>query len=137
MAECNRSEDKPRVPTPIALGLTLCDLVIVEEGTRKQSLIGTPLRLKANRFPYIPPPFFAHSALADGFGPATIHLLGIRLDNGEEIGRKEREVQFADRLQELHVLFRIDHWVFPVAGAYEFSLYVDGECVTRRRVIIR
>jgi hypothetical protein len=29
------------IPTPVALGLTLCDYVIVEEGTKKESLIGT------------------------------------------------------------------------------------------------
>ena len=62
------------VPTPVALGLVLCDVVIVEEKTKKVSLIGTFARIKANEFPATPLPFSVRAVLTDGSGDATIKL---------------------------------------------------------------
>jgi hypothetical protein len=61
------------VPPPIALGLTLCDYVIVEEGTKKVSLIGTFTGIAVDHFPAVPQPFSVFSALIDGLGDATMN----------------------------------------------------------------
>ena len=45
------------VPCPVALALVLCEKVIVEEGTRSASLIGTFNHLDAGAFPFVPLPF--------------------------------------------------------------------------------
>ena len=37
------------LPPALALGLTLCDYVLIEEGTRRVSLIGTLTRVTADR----------------------------------------------------------------------------------------
>jgi hypothetical protein len=120
------------VPTPIALGLSLCDLVLIEEGTRKVSLIGALTRMTAGNFPYESPPFFAFAALIDGLGNAILELTVNRLDTTEEVHRRERRVRFTDRLRELHVVFHIADCVFPVPGVYQFTLFVDGHWVTQR-----
>jgi hypothetical protein len=55
----------PMVPTPIALGLTLCEKVIVEEATRNITLVNCFSRLRAAAFPFQPVPF---SVCAARFG---------------------------------------------------------------------
>lgn len=122
------------IPLPLGLGLTLCDYVLIEEGTRKISLIGGLRWLTADSFPYVPPAFFAHAALIDGLGNATIGLRAVSLDMDDEIYLENRPVHFSDRLRELHVVFRVVDCAFPAPGWYVFELLVDGEKVTSRRL---
>jgi len=122
------------VPRPVALGLTLCHYFLVEEGTRKVSLVGVFSKLTSDQFPYVPPTFFVHAALTDGLGNATIDLVFTRLDTDEEVGVRRRQVRFANRLGELHVVFQVANLAFPVPGAYLFTLLVDGEWVAQRRL---
>lgn len=39
------------VPQPVVLGLLICDHVIIEEGTRKTTLVGTFESIRAGGFP--------------------------------------------------------------------------------------
>ena len=51
------------IPPPIALGLTLCEKVIIEEGTRAATFVNTFSTLIEERFPTPPhvlPPCSAH-----------------------------------------------------------------------------
>jgi len=121
------------VPTPVAVGLTLCDYVLIEDGTKRASLIGGLTRMEAGSFPYLAPPFFVFAALIDGLGDATVDLIATRLDKNDRVYTRRRSVRFSDRLRELHVVFRIDDCHFPAPGYYQFSLLVDGEWVAQRR----
>jgi hypothetical protein len=53
---------------PVAIGMTLCDYVIVEEKTKKVSLIGAFTGMRVSRFPSDPSPFSVYAALTDGLG---------------------------------------------------------------------
>jgi hypothetical protein len=121
------------IPPPIALGLTLCDLVIVEEDTRKVSLIGNLTRWTADNFPYTAPPFFAFSALTGSVGEGRMDLVVARLDTGEDIYRQHRVVHFTDRLRELHLILRVGNCVLLAAGWYQATLLADQEWVAQRR----
>ena len=122
------------VPRPVALGLTLCDYVIVEEKTKKVSLIGTFTGIRVSDFPSAPQPFSAYAMLTDGLGDASITLTVSRMDTAEEIYRREMTSRFSDKLAELRVHFRVLNCQFPSAGWYQFSLLVDGEWVAQRLV---
>jgi hypothetical protein len=122
------------VPPPVAFGLTLCDYALIEEGTRRVSLIGTLTKLTADRFPLLAPPFYASAALTEGLGDATIDLVATRLDSGDEVYTRQRQVHFSDRLRELQVIFRIADCSFPAPGVYQFTLLVDGEWLAQRRL---
>jgi hypothetical protein len=58
------------VPPPTVVGLTLCDVVIVDEGTRKVSLINTFTGIRLASFPASPQPFCVYTTLAGGQGEA-------------------------------------------------------------------
>lgn len=124
-------------PLPVVLGLTLCDYVIVEEGTRKLSLIGTFTTLAFKQFPTPPRPFSLFLALTDGVGHAKIDLVMKRLQNGDELHRQTVVVEFAGKLEETHLLFRVDDWNFPDPGWFEFSVFVDGNLLAQRKLEVK
>ena len=73
------------VPTPIALGLTLCERVMVEEGTRQVSLIGTFNGLRRTAFPFVPPPFYVFATLTGSAGNAEIELTVRAVSTDDEV----------------------------------------------------
>src|ERR1700724_3349625 len=86
---------------PVALGLTLCDYVSVEERTKKVSLIGCFTGLAVSRFPAIAQPFCVFAVLTDGLGDGTIDLVVFQLDTGEEVFSYRSPISFPDKLTEV------------------------------------
>lgn len=122
------------VPLPVALGLTLCDAVIIEQGTNKASLIGTFSTFRAGQFPFTPLPFCVFAPLTDAQGDADVSLTIERLESNERIEEASQRVRFPGRFAEVRVLFRLATCTFPQSGTYLFTLLVDGEWVAHRRV---
>jgi hypothetical protein len=121
-------------PKPIALGLTFCDYVIVEEKTHKMSLVGTFANIAASRFPAVTQPFSIVAVLTDGLGPATVEVIATRLDTDHRILSRRMEIHFPNRLTEVGVHFRLKGCYFPSAGWYEFVLLVDSDWIAQRRL---
>jgi hypothetical protein len=122
------------IPPPIPIGLTVCDYVIVEEGTGKVSLIGSYSDIGVPHFPAVAPPFCVVATLTNGQGNATIELTLTHLETDEETHSVRQTVQFPSRFTEVLLLYRIAGWTFPEAGTYLFTLQVDGEWIAHRRV---
>ena len=125
------------IPPPRAVALTLCDAVIVEEGTRKVSLINTFTGLRLSHFPAAPQPFCVYATLTDGQGEGLVELAVTRLETDEEIYSLRRPLRFPDRLTDVGVLFRISGCVFPAPGTYLFTLLLDGDWVAHRRIRVQ
>jgi hypothetical protein len=122
------------VPTPIALGMNLCDYVIVEERTKKVSLIGTFTGMSGDRFPFTARPFSIHAVLTEGAGSGTIQLEVVRLDTGEVVYTHRGGIFFPDVLQEVICHVRLQQCEFPTPANYQFTLLIDGEWVAQRRL---
>ena len=122
------------VPCPVALGLMVCEKIIVEEGTRNVTLVGCFARLRVDQFPTGPQRFAVYAVLRDGHGRATISLVATRLDTGEETYNVQGVVHFPDRLTDVHALFRVNHCSFPAPGQYALALLIDGELVAQRQI---
>lgn len=75
--------------------------------------------------------------MTDGSGDATIKLLLVRLETGDEVWSQEVPYHFPDRLIEVTLLFRSLQWSLPVAGWYQLMLLVDGELVTQRKIFVQ
>ena len=121
-------------PRPIVVGLTLCDHVIVEEKTKKISLIGAFTGLSAPAFPARVPPFSVFTVLTDGSGSATIKLLVTHMDTNEEVYSHEGVQFFPNKVAEVRYHLRLRQFAFPAAGSYQFTLLVDGEWMAHRRL---
>jgi len=118
---------------PVALGLCVCDYVIVEEKTRKASAIGMFSGMGLEHLPGRALPFSVFAALSDGLGVVTIRLVITRLDTGAQIFSRENQVNFMDKLTEVYFHFRVRTCVFPAAGWYEAVLLANGEWLAHRR----
>ena len=59
------------------------------------------------------------------------------LQSGDELHKQSIFAEFPDKLEEVHLLFRITDWNFPLPGWYDFSVYVDGELLTQRKLEVR
>ncbi len=117
---------------PIAIGMVLCEQVIVEEGTHNV----TPVNCFNFRELEVLPgeaSFFALAWLADGEGELSIRIVVERLDTLEEVYRYTRKFAFTNRLQETRCVAKIRGCQLPVAGYYQVSLIIDDEFVAHRK----
>jgi hypothetical protein len=121
------------IPTPIAVGLMLCEHVVVEEGTRHISMINTFARWKVGPFPSTPRPFYFVATMVDGEGNGTIELAVTQEDDADSVYEARHSVRFPDRLKETRAIFRVNNCSFPAAGLYYATLSVDGEWVAQKR----
>ena len=121
-------------PPPIALGLTICEKIIVEEGTRKLTLVNAFTRIDESEFPSPARTFFVVAVLTNGRGDATIEVTLTRLDTDETMYIRRIAAHFPDPLQELRLSHRIEAFSFPAPGLYQFALLVNGAWVAQRRI---
>jgi hypothetical protein len=125
------------VPRPVALGLMLCEKVIVEEGTKSVSLIGTFSKVRGRTFPLTTIPFCVVATLTGAQGEGTVSLNVTDLRTNEEKPVRTERMDFAHRFAELRIAWRLPRFVFPEPGDYVFTLMVDDEWVAQRRIIVR
>jgi hypothetical protein len=125
-------------PKPIAIGLLLCDRVIVDKDTNSPSAIGIFTGLAVNGFPSESQRFSVLAMLTDAQGDGRGKLVVYRLDEHwlrqEEVYATEHMVQFPDRFAVVNFNLRVRSIRFPVAGSYELVLFVDADEVAHRRV---
>ena len=122
------------IPTPMAAGLHLRDMVILAVGTNKLSLIGTFEAVRVNRLPALPRPFCVVAFLTNGLGTGELDPSVAHLGGGEQVYSRRGTQYFPDRFSLVRLVFRIQDFGYPAPGVYSFSLAVDGEWVASRRL---
>ena len=121
-------------PAPIALGLFLCDRVIFDQETRCPTPVNIFTGLAVDQFPSDPQRFSVFAALSDGHGQGTMELRVAHRGTSGEIFAQRYPIQFPDRLDVVNVNIRLRRLRFPVAGVYEFVLWIDGNFITQRNL---
>jgi hypothetical protein len=124
------------VPKPIALGLTLCEKVIVEEGTKNVTLVNIFTKMYVEEFPSPPQRFAAFAMLKGGQGDGIIQIAITHLENDEEVYTLQNVVHFPDRLVEVRVLFRMSDVAFPAPSRYQVTLLIDGDWIAHRDLLV-
>ncbi len=74
------------------------------------------------------------SQLVNGYGGIDITLVVVRLATEQMSAQVRNTIRFGDRLQEVRYLMKLERFVFPEAGSYEFTLYAGTEPVARTRL---
>jgi hypothetical protein len=129
-----KAQENVMFPPPVAVSLTLCEYVFVEEGgTRRVSLIGSFTKLRVESFPATPS-FHVFVALSDGLGDATITIIVNRLAVNEDIYVRHTPIHFDNKLKVSRLYFPVRQCTSPAAGWYQFTLLVDGEWVAHCRL---
>ncbi len=122
------------IQPPKALGLFLCDQVIIDRDTQKPSLIGCFAGMAVNHFPSGPQHFDVFAALTDGLGAVTIDLTVTNLDTDDEVYVRRLPLRFPDPLQVVHFRYRVLDCEFAVPGVYLVALSVADVEIAACRV---
>src|SRR5690348_6205742 len=107
--------------------MSVCDQVIVDERTKKPSLIGIFTGLEVESFPSDPQRFSVAAFLIGGAGDGKIELRVQQIVSGDVIYTQGGSIQFRDRTDIVNVFFRVRMIRFPSPGFYVFQLFVDEQ----------
>jgi hypothetical protein len=118
---------------PIALGLFLCEQVIIEAGTRNVTPVNCLTHKSVKAFPSEKVPLVVFAELTDGAGQVTLETVVQRLDNLEVVYRFGHSTTFEDQLKVIRYMARI-RCSFPLAGYYQVALLADREIVAQRKL---
>lgn len=116
---------------PVAIGLSVCELVIQDANTGYPSLINRITRLMVPSFPSPPQRLSVFAALTNGFGNIPIRMEVEPLDGGMPIRGRTVVVDFTDRLDEVWFVVELNDLVFPEPGTYQVSLFAEAEPLAR------
>lgn len=107
--------------------MLLCDAVIVDELTKKKTLVGLFDSIHAFNFPTIHPSIAVYVRCTDAAGEYTFTLELVDLKENKVIGRaQELRATLPDRLRFTDLIFRLQGAQFPHAGKYEFRILANG-----------
>ena len=120
------------VPNPIAVGLALCDQVIVDKDTLKPSLIGIFQGMSVAEFPSVAQPFSVFSSMSGGNGQGDLLLRVVEASTLDEIYSRAWKVYFPNRLQVVNLNVRIQQCLFRQSVNHVVSLRADEELVAGR-----
>ena len=118
---------------PTAIGLSLCEQVIIEEKTHNVTLVNCFIHRTIDRFPSRTP-FIVFAHLTGGFGEVPMDVVVQELTELDEIYRKSFTARFAEPLNTIRCTVRIRDCEFPEPGKYVVSLFAGGETMAERKI---
>src|SRR5437773_49668 len=122
--------------TPIAVGLTLCDYVIVEAMTHKISLVGCLTDIAVDELPGLAEPFSAVAFLTDAQGTIDLELTVEDAATAIVVDRYQQRIYSPGPLSVVYCNIRATHSPFPRPGVYVFSLWSNGQVIAERRASV-
>ncbi len=124
-------------PTPDVISLLVCDQIITDRITGKQSLIGMFSTIHSFRFPAVHPQLSVFCSLTDGHGktPLTIRIV----DSNEErqpLVEGNGTVHFGDPRAIANLALQFHGLRFPQPGEYRVQIYCHGELLREARLMM-
>lgn len=124
-------------PAPDVLSLIVCDQIITDRLTGKQSLIGMFSKIHARGFPAAHPQICVFVALTEGRGETefTIRIV----DSNEErppIVEGRGKVKFQDPRAIANLALQFHGLTFPQPGEYRVQLWSAGELLREARLAL-
>lgn len=133
-------EKDPMCPTglePDILSLIVCDQIITDRVTGKQSLIGMFSTIHTARFPAVQPQLCIHLSLTDGRGKTPVTL---RIVDSEEarppIVQGNSTVDFKNPRAIANLSFQFYGMRFPEPGEYRIQILSKGTLLREARLML-
>ena len=127
------------MPDPVATLIVLCDHIITEQGSGKNSLIGVFQQLASAQFPFVYPRIFVHIAVSSFVPSGKQEHLAINIksqQSGGVIGSVPVPLNFnipKDKIPtkgiKLNFNLPLQNLVFPDAGIYVCEVLLNGESI--------
>lgn len=120
---------------PSILSLAVCDQIITDRVTGKQSLIGMFSTIHATKFPARQPQLCVHLSMTDGRGKARVTISIV--DSDEErapIVKGEGVVDFKNPRAIANLGLQFFGLVFPQPGEYRVQILIGGTLLREARL---
>ena len=122
-------------PAPDVLSLIVCDQIITDRLSGKQSLIGMFSKVHAQRFPAAHPHLCVFVALTEGYGETELEIRIVDANDARPplVAGKGR-VNFKDPRAIANLSLQFHGLTFPEPGEYRVQLYARGELLREARL---
>ena len=122
-------------PKPDAVALIICDQIITDRISGKQSLIGMFSQVHAPSFPAAHPLLSVFVALTDGHGKTELVIRIVDADEARPpIVEGKGTVSFKNPRSIAHLALQFHGLRFPQAGEYRVQLWCYGELLREARL---
>lgn len=122
-------------PPPDVLSLIVCDQIITDRLTGKQSLIGLFSTVHARKYPAAHPQLCVHVMLTGGRGKTNFVIRIVDADDARPpIVEGRGTVEFKDPRAIANMALQFHGLRFPQPGAYRVQLLSDGELLREARL---
>jgi len=123
------------LPNPEVLSLIVCDQIITDRLTGKQSLIGMFSVIHAQRFPVTHPQLAVFTSLTGGHGkvPMTICIVDAN-EARNPLVRGQGTVEFQNPLAVANLALQFHGLTFPEPGQYRVQLLSRGTLMREARL---
>ncbi len=122
---------------PDVLSLLVCDQIITDRITGKQSLIGLFSTIHTFRFPVTHPQLCVHVSLTDGHGPTPITIRVVDANEARQpIVQGTGTVEFKNPRAIANLALQFHGLTFPEPGEYRVQLFSGHELLREARLIL-
>lgn len=122
-------------PLPVVLAMLICDQIITDRITGKQSLIGLFSKVHAPGFPATHPQLCVFVALTEGYGQNDLTLRIVDADDKRPpIVEGRGQVTFQDPRTIANLALQFHGLVFPSPGHYRVQLWCGKELLREARL---
>ncbi len=120
---------------PDVLSLAVCDQIITDRMTGKQSLIGLFTTVHAAKFPVTHPQLCVHLSMTDGRGKTRITICIIDADDARDpVVRGQGIVDFKNPRAIANLSLQFHGLVFTHPGEYRVQILCEGELLREARL---
>ncbi len=120
---------------PDVLSLIVCDQIITDRVTGKQSLIGMFSRIHATRFPATQPQLCVHVSLTDGRGKTPLVICIVDAEESRKpIVKGEGVVDFQNPRAVANLALQFYGLTFPQPGEYRVQIHALGTLLREARL---
>ncbi len=122
-------------PAPDVLSMIVCDQIITDRMTGKQSLIGMFCRIHARGFPASHPQLCVYVTLTEGYGDTELRIRIVDANEARPpIVEGKGRVRFRDPRAIANLVLQFHGLTFPEPGEYRVQLYSAGELLREARL---
>lgn len=122
-------------PAPDVLALILCDQIITDRLSGKQSLIGMFSRIHARGFPAAHAQLSVYVALTEGYGETELTIRIVDADDARPpIVEGRGKVRFQSPRAIANLALQFHGLAFPQPGSYRVQLWSGGELLREARL---
>ncbi len=122
-------------PSPDVVAMLVCDQIITDRLTGKQSLIGMFSKVHTASLPATHPQLCVFVALTDGHGKVELTLRIVDSNEARApIVQGKGTVEFKDPRAIANLALQFHGLTFPEAGEYRVQLYCEGELLREAKL---